>query len=115
MLSRRCNGPACSPSSTAPRASPSWPPTTPPRFGELSGDELAQVLRQHLLLGPPAYTPLLVDGASYTTLAGTTLTVSVRGPDFIGGARIMAGDAIVKNGVVHTIDRVSANGSASLL
>ena len=74
----------------------------------LSGDELAQVLRQHLLQGPPAYTPLLVDGASYTTLAGTTVAVSVQGPDiFIGGARILAGYSIIKNGVIHTVDKVS--------
>ncbi|KAK3294420.1 FAS1 domain-containing protein [Chaetomium fimeti] len=81
----------------------------------ISGEELAQVLRGHLLQGPPAYTPLLVDGATYTTLAGTTVTVTVEGPDFfIGGARILAGDAVIKNGVIHTIDKlVVASGTAA--
>jgi len=69
--------------------------------------ELAQALRGHILLCRPAYTPLSVDGATYTTLAGTTVSVTVRGPDFfVGGAKILSGDAIVKNGVVHTVDRV---------
>ncbi|KAK0716322.1 FAS1 domain-containing protein, partial [Lasiosphaeris hirsuta] len=73
----------------------------------LSDTELVNVLRQHVILGLPVYTPLIVDGAVYTTLAGTNVTASVRGPDFfIGGARILAGDTIIKNGVVHTADRV---------
>ncbi|GAB1319857.1 hypothetical protein MFIFM68171_10067 [Madurella fahalii] len=77
-------------------------------FGNVSDDTaLAQALRQQVVLGPPAYSPLLVDGASYNTLAGTTVTVSVRGPDFyIGDARILSSDAIIKNGVVHTVDKV---------
>lgn len=74
---------------------------------DLPDAQLAQALRGHILLGSPAYTPLLVNGATYTTLAGTTVRVEVRGPDFfVGGTKILNGDAIVKNGVVHTVDRV---------
>ncbi|KAK0649321.1 FAS1 domain-containing protein, partial [Cercophora newfieldiana] len=77
--------------------------------------ELVQVLREHILLGSPAYTPLLVNGATYATLAGTTVSVEIRGPDFfVGGAKILNGDAIVKNGVVHTVDRlISASTGTS--
>ncbi|KXX73844.1 Periostin [Madurella mycetomatis] len=80
-------------------------------FSEISGDdELAQALRQQVLLGPPAYSPLLVDGASYDTLAGTTVTVSMRDANYyIGDALILASDAVMKNGVTHVVDKVCAN------
>lgn len=71
-------------------------------------DELAQALRQQVLLGTPRYSPLLVDGASYDTLAGTTVTVSIRDTDiYLGDARILASDAVMKNGVTHVVDKVS--------
>lgn len=74
----------------------------------LPNEVLADVLRQHTLLGPPIFTSDLQNGATYQTLAGTTVTVTVQcGDVFINGARILAGDAIIKNGVVHTVDKVS--------
>lgn len=68
---------------------------------------LAEILKRHLIVGLPVFTSDLRHGDTYKTLAGTTVTVTVQCSDvFIGGARILAGDAIIKNGVVHTVDKV---------
>ncbi|RYP63896.1 hypothetical protein DL771_009071 [Monosporascus sp. 5C6A] len=71
-------------------------------------EQLTQMLREHVVVGFPAYTPLLQDGQTYRTLGGGEVTVSMRGGEaYINGARILAGDAIIQNGVVHTIDRLT--------
>ncbi|KAK0710598.1 FAS1 domain-containing protein, partial [Lasiosphaeris hirsuta] len=74
---------------------------------DLPEDVLAEILRRHVIVGLPVFTSDLKHGDSYKTLAGTTVTVTVQCADvFIGGARILAGDAIIKNGVIHTVDKV---------
>jgi hypothetical protein len=66
------------------------------------------VLKQHVLVDYPAYSPLLENGDVYPTLGGGTVSVLVRDSAvFWNGARLLAGDAILRNGVVHVIDRVS--------
>ncbi|RYP33110.1 hypothetical protein DL767_004895 [Monosporascus sp. MG133] len=78
----------------------------------LTDTELTELLRQHILIDFPAYTPLLVDGAVYPTLAGGNVTVSVRDDViYLNGARILAGDAITINGAIHTIDTVLGTSS----
>lgn len=63
-------------------------------------------LRQHILVNVPAYTPSIRNGDVFQTLAGTSVTATVRDDIiFIGGAQIQAGDAITINGVIHTVDR----------
>ncbi|EJT69957.1 hypothetical protein GGTG_12134 [Gaeumannomyces tritici R3-111a-1] len=82
--------------------------------GGLTGARLEQVLKEHILLGFPAYTPLLKDGSTYRTLAGSSVTVSVRdGVAYIGGAQILAGDSIIQNGVVHTVDKLLTTTASS--
>ncbi|KAK4227407.1 FAS1 domain-containing protein [Podospora fimiseda] len=72
----------------------------------LPDDQLAETLKRHILVNVAAYTPLLPDGAVFQTLGGTNVTVSLRGNEvYIGGALIVSGDAIITNGVVHTIDK----------
>lgn len=74
---------------------------------DLPDDVLDNIFRRHTIVGLPVFTSDLNHGDSYQTLAGTTVTVTVQcGDVFIGGARILAGDAIIKNGVVHTVDKV---------
>ncbi len=69
--------------------------------------QLAEALKRHVLVGVTAYTPLLRDGAVFRTLGGTNVTVSVRGGEvYLGEALVVSGDAILTNGVVHTIDTV---------
>ncbi|KAI1114875.1 FAS1 domain-containing protein [Nemania sp. NC0429] len=77
------------------------------RAGSLADAQLVDMLKQHIIVGFPAYTPLIADGDVYPTLGGGRLTVKVRdGVISIGDAKILTGDAIIKNGVVHTIEKV---------
>jgi uncharacterized surface protein with fasciclin (FAS1) repeats len=77
-------------------------------ISSLTNAQLSDVLKRHILINVPAYTPLIRDGASFTTLAGGNVTASVHGDDIsIGGALIVSGDSLISNGVVHTVDRVS--------
>ncbi|KAK4200747.1 FAS1 domain-containing protein [Triangularia verruculosa] len=81
----------------------------------LSDTELAQVLRRHVLVDVTAYTPLLRQGDVYRTLAGDTVSVTLRdGGYYINGAQIVHGDAIIKNGVLHTIDRLLGPSTTTL-
>ncbi|EQL01691.1 Fasciclin-domain-containing protein [Ophiocordyceps sinensis CO18] len=74
---------------------------------DLPYERLKELLRRHVLVDFPAYTPLLQDGDVYSTLAGGQVTVSVaNGIARVNGARILAGDAIITNGVIHTINSV---------
>lgn len=73
-----------------------------------SGDNLVRLIKRHTLVNFPAYTPLLKDGLVYSTLAGGKVKVTVRdGVVYLNGAKILSGDTIVTNGVVHSIDKVS--------
>lgn len=72
-----------------------------------SSADTEMLLRRHILVDFPAYTPLLRDGDVYPTLAGGSVTVSVRdGVIYLNGARIVVGDSIMKNGLIHVIDKV---------
>ncbi|KAK0611267.1 FAS1 domain-containing protein [Immersiella caudata] len=74
---------------------------------DLPDNVLAEILKRHVILGLPVFTSDLRHGDTYKTLAGTTVTVTVQCAEvFIGGARILAGDAIIKNGVAHTVDKL---------
>lgn len=65
------------------------------------------LIKRHIVVDVPSYTPMLKDGDVLPTLAGTSVRVSVRnGVITIGGAEILFGDAIMNNGVIHVINRV---------
>lgn len=68
---------------------------------------LVAIMKRHLIVGLPVFTSDMKQGDTYKTLAGTTVTVTVQCAEiFIGGARILAGDAIIKNGVAHVVDKL---------
>jgi hypothetical protein len=72
-----------------------------------AGSVTAAQLKQHIIVGHVIYSTQFRDGQVLPTLGGGSLTVSVQGGIItVGGARIVASDAIIKNGVIHTIDRV---------
>ncbi|KAL8400367.1 hypothetical protein RB594_000669 [Gaeumannomyces avenae] len=72
-----------------------------------AGTLTAAQLRQHILVDFPAYTTWIANGDVFPTLGGGSVTASVQdGIISINGAKIMASDAIVTNGVVHTVDKV---------
>ncbi|KAK3329137.1 FAS1 domain-containing protein [Apodospora peruviana] len=71
-----------------------------------SDAKLTSALKLQVLVDFPGYTPLLKNNAKYRTLGGTSVTVVIRDNKiFVGGAEILAADAIIKNGVLHTVDR----------
>ncbi|GAB1312670.1 Periostin [Madurella fahalii] len=84
--------------------------------GDLPDDEVAQLCKEHVIVDFPGYTPLLKNGGTYRTLGQTNVTISVQGDEVtIGGAKIVKGDAIIINGVVHTVDKLmtaSANSGS---
>ncbi|KAK4211354.1 Periostin [Rhypophila decipiens] len=83
-------------------------PEDPAFPSNLADDVLADILRRHLIVGLPTFTSDINHGDTFRTLAGTTVTVTITcGEVSIGGARILSGDTIIKNGVVHIIDSVS--------
>jgi len=82
---------------------------------ELSPSQLADFIKAHVLVDTLAYTPFLQDGRTFETLAGTRVTVTVEtdedGNDvqYVNGARIVQGDALLENGVLHVVDAVSSS------
>lgn len=74
----------------------------------MSTSQIASVLRNHIIVSTTAYTPLIQSGMVFATLSGGSVTASIV-DDVVsfGGARVAAADAIIKNGVIHTINKVS--------
>jgi uncharacterized surface protein with fasciclin (FAS1) repeats len=68
---------------------------------------LGSLLNNHVIPGFVGYLPDLVNGATYTTIAGETLKVTVtNGVYYINGAKIVSSNTIISNGVAHVIDKV---------
>jgi len=68
---------------------------------------LPNLLSNHVIPNFLGYLPALTDGASYKTLAGETLTISIKnGVYFVNGAKIISSNTIISNGVAHVIDKV---------
>lgn len=69
--------------------------------------ELQNLLLNHIVTGFKGYLPELKDGAKYTTLAGSELTITVRNNAyFVNGALITSPNTITENGVAHVINGV---------
>jgi len=74
---------------------------------DIKPEVLAEVLKRHLIVGLPIFSSDLKDGDRFTTLGGTTVTVTTHcGDVFLNGAKLLVTDAIIKNGVLHTVDKV---------
>ncbi|PWW80125.1 Fasciclin-domain-containing protein [Tuber magnatum] len=91
--------------------------------GKLSQKELSDTLLLHTL-GSPEYSPDLKTGVDYPTLVKGQSIKVVREAESLyitsgggGKAKVVRGNVIVKNGVMHVIDQVltptSANGTNS--
>ena len=76
--------------------------------------QISSQLLGHVLVDQVLYLPSLVDGATYKTKAGTTITISVRGGRyFVNGVLIVQSDFIIENGVAHILNKVRAPSSNS--
>lgn len=72
-----------------------------------SSAQLAQSLSGYIVPKFRGYLPVLKDGDRLTTLAGTTLTVRIRGGRwFINGVRVIHPNQITTNGVSHGLEKV---------
>ena len=73
----------------------------------LTPAQRTHLLSNHILLNATAYSPALLDGMSFNTAAGYTITIVRKGDElFINEARVLKSDVITKNGVCHVIDKV---------
>ncbi|OTA08153.1 hypothetical protein A9Z42_0090960 [Trichoderma parareesei] len=75
----------------------------------LTKTQLAQIIKEHVIVssGLPVYSPWLENGQVFRTLGGTNVTVVVKdNVAYLNGARILGGDSVIENGVVHTIDKL---------
>lgn len=72
--------------------------------------QISSQLLAHLLVDQVLYLPLLVDGATYQTKAGTSITITVRGGRyFVNGVLIVQSNFILENGVAHILNNVRAH------
>jgi len=63
-------------------------------------------VKEHTISGFLGYTPELVDGGQFTSDAGTSLTVTFKDGDvFVNDVRIVKSDIIIKNGVIHQLEK----------
>lgn len=70
--------------------------------------QIGSQLLGHVLVDQVLYLPRLVDGATYRTKAGTTITISIRGGRyFVNGVLIVQSDFILENGVAHILNKVN--------
>lgn len=72
--------------------------------GDLSEEQLAQILQYHVVQGTVGYSSGL-SNTSLETVEGSDLQITV-GDDgvFVNNAKVIIPDVLVANGVVHVID-----------
>jgi uncharacterized surface protein with fasciclin (FAS1) repeats len=77
-------------------------------ISSLTPSEAINYANAHIIPNFVGYLPLLKDGATYPTLGGGVVTISVKnGAYFVNGAEIVVPDVIIDSGVMHVIDKVS--------
>jgi len=79
------------------------------KMGELSDEheDLKQLVYAHVVPNKVLFHPLLTNGLTLTTLAGTTITITLKnGEIYVNDAKIVVYDYITANGVIHSIDKV---------
>lgn len=68
---------------------------------------LPNLLSNHVIPNFLGYLPSLVNGATYTTLSGGNLTITIKnGVYYVNNAKIVSSNTILSNGVAHVIDQV---------
>ncbi|RPB01273.1 FAS1 domain-containing protein [Choiromyces venosus 120613-1] len=77
-----------------------------PIDSSLSGELSECLCKQHVIEGPPLYTPDIVPGKSYITKAGGNITIDIKNGEYTlpGGATIVKANVITRNGVMHFIN-----------
>ncbi|KAM5356657.1 hypothetical protein ACJ41O_003303 [Fusarium nematophilum] len=75
-------------------------------IGNLSSDDLENILAYHVVNGTVGYSSLLENG-TLETAASEDVTISIHdGEVFVNEAKVIIPDVLISNGVVHVIDGV---------
>lgn len=72
----------------------------------LSKDDLAAVLKYHIVPNQITYSGGFKNGTTFETLEGQDIKINIQRRNFIQNARVVQSDVLIKNGVVHVIDQV---------
>ena len=73
----------------------------------LSAANAKALLDNHVIVGEVVYSPSIVDGAFFKTVAGKDITISIiNGVKYVNGAKVLRQDIATTNGVIHIIDKV---------
>lgn len=76
-------------------------------LANLSTADLTGILEYHVVAGQVLYSTDLMNDTSVATLNGANLTVYLEGSDvYVDNAKVVFPNVLVRNGVVHVIDRV---------
>lgn len=74
----------------------------------LTASQVTSLVNAHAVQGCMAYSPQLVNGATFETLSGDVISISAKPDGSIsvnGDSMIVQSDIVVSNGVVHVIDK----------
>lgn len=75
-------------------------------LGMLSKDELAAVLKYHVVAGAAVESTQLKDDQVFKTLNGSPVLVDLTGGVKVGAASVTMADVKASNGVIHVIDKI---------
>jgi len=75
----------------------------------LTAAEVTGLIGAHVVDGFAAYSPYLINGATFKTVSGPSVTISTQSDGSVlinGASKIVKSDIVISNGVVHLIDKV---------
>jgi len=74
----------------------------------LSASDITNLIAAHVVVGFAAYSPYLVEGAKFKSVAGPdiNITTGTDGAIFVNDAEVIQSDIVVQNGVVHVVDEL---------
>jgi transforming growth factor-beta-induced protein len=75
-------------------------------LGNLTKDELTNILKYHVVSGAAVKSTDLKDGEVVTTLSGSPALVSTMNGVTIDDAKVIKADIVATNGVIHVIDHI---------
>lgn len=78
----------------------------------LSTQQLTSILTYHVVQGTVGYSTLLTNGATLSTVQGSTVRVTIEGDGdiFVNSAEVEVANVLLSNGVAHVIDKYASRG-----
>ncbi len=74
-------------------------------FGNQTEQELVADVEYYILEGTVAYSTMLTNGATFQTMQGNNITITVQdGATYVNAAKISIPDLLISNGVIQVID-----------